>query len=114
MPNESQRPDLNGQRILLVGGLLQRVSHLKRLVESYNGRLIHHDGGMEESLERLDSLFGRVDAVIFPVNCVSHAAQGRLKRLCRRWDKPFLPLRRSGLSAFAETLESYAARPPRA
>ena len=68
------RPDLNNRTILYIGGRLQAVAHFKRLVEDCNGSFAHHDGGMEESIGRLKSLFGRADAVIFPVDCVSHAA----------------------------------------
>lgn len=102
------RPDLNNRTILYIGGRLQAVAHFKRLVEECNGSFAHHDGGMEENMGRLKSLFGRADAVIFPVDCVSHAALAEIKRLCRRWNKPYLPLRRSGLSALARALESYA------
>ena len=102
------RPDLNNRTILYIGGRLQAVAHFKRLVEECNGSFAHHDGGMEESMGRLKNLFGRADAVIFPVDCVSHAALAEVKRLCRRWNKPYLPIRRSGLSALARALENYA------
>ena len=61
-------------------------------------------------MERLKSLFGRADAVVFPVDCVSHAALAKIKCLCRRWDKPYFPMRRSGLSALAGALDVYARR----
>ncbi len=102
------RPDLGNRTILYIGGRLQGVAHFKRLVEDCNGSFAHHDGGMEESMGRLKSLFGRADAVVFPVDCVSHAALAEIKRLCRRWNKPYLPIRRSGLSALARALETYA------
>ena len=59
------------------------------------------------------SLFGRADAVIFPVDCVSHAALAEIKRLYRRWNKPYLPIRRSGLSALARALEATPTRAAR-
>ena len=100
--------NLDNRTILYIGGRLQGVAHFKRLVEDCNGSFSHHDGGMEESIGRLKSLFGRADAVVFPVDCVSHAALAEIKRLCRRWNKPYLPIRRSGLSALARALESFA------
>ena len=106
------RPNLGNRTILYIGGRLQAVAHLKRLVEDCNGSFTHHDGGMEESMCRLKSLFGRADAVVFPVDCVSHAALAKIKSLCRRWDKPYLPLRRSGLSALAGALENYVKSSP--
>ncbi len=48
----------------------------------------------------LAGLVGRADLVLFPVDCVSHQAMGMAKRLCRQLDKPFVPLRSSGLSSF--------------
>jgi hypothetical protein len=104
----SARLDLNNRTILYIGGRLQAVAHFKRLIEDSNGSFAHHDGGMEESMGRLKSLFGRADAVVFPVDCISHAAHAEIKRLCRRWNKPYLPLRRCGLSALTRALETYA------
>jgi hypothetical protein len=46
--------------------------------------------------------------VLFPVDCVSHSAHDEVKRLCRRWEKPFVPLRHSGLGAFIRALSSIA------
>jgi hypothetical protein len=102
------RFDLCGRCILVVGGRHQHVSHLRQMVENFNGCFVHHDGGTEQSIGKLSNLFGRADAVLFPVKCVSHAAQNKVKSLCRRYDKPFVPLRRSGMEAYIEALESLA------
>ncbi|MDR3437900.1 DUF2325 domain-containing protein [Telmatospirillum sp.] len=104
------RPDLCGRCILFVGGRHQQMAHVRRLVEDCNGVFAHHDGGVEESLSRLHGLFGRADAVLFPVDCVSHSAQDAVKQLCRRWQKPFVPVRRSGLGAYLAALETVAER----
>lgn len=100
--------DLKGQCILFVGGRKQHVSHARRLVEGACGKFVCHDGGVEESMERLYSLFNRADVVVFPVDCISHAAQTEVKRFCRRLEKPFVPMRRSGISAFVQALEAIA------
>ena len=39
-----------------------------------NGRLIHHDGGKEDSLATLKGAISSADAVIFPTDCVSHSS----------------------------------------
>ncbi|OAN53189.1 hypothetical protein A6A04_14650 [Paramagnetospirillum marisnigri] len=101
--------DLCGRCILFVGGRSQHVPHFRKLVEECNGTFAHHDGGFEESMTRLHGLFGRADAVLFPVDCVSHSAHDEVKRLCRRWEKPFVPVRHSGLGAFLKALASVAA-----
>lgn len=102
------RLDLCGRCILVVGGRHQHVSHLRRMVEECNGSFVHHDGGTEESMAKLSGLAGRADAVLFPVKCVSHAAQSKVKKLCRQWNKPFVPLRKSGMEAYIEALQSLA------
>jgi len=104
--------DLEGRTILLVGGRTQHVPHYRRLVERRNGCFIHHDGGVDDSIARLRGLFGRADAVLFPVDCVSHMAQDELKKLCRRWEKPYVPVRRSGLAAFQVALDTAASAVP--
>ncbi len=98
--------DLCGRCILFVGGRHQQMPHIRRLVEGCNGVFSHHDGGVEESMSRLHSLFGRADAVLFPVDCVSHSAQDTVKQLCHKWQKPFVPVRRSGLGAYFAALEA--------
>jgi hypothetical protein len=99
------RPDLCGRCILYVGGRTAQVHHLRRVVEECNGTLVHHDGGFEEGMGRLSGLLSQADAVMFPVDCVSHMAHDQLKRLCKRWEKPFVPVRRSGLGAFVHALD---------
>jgi hypothetical protein len=105
---ECARLDLCGRCILFVGGRNQHLPHFRRLVEEAGGTFAHHDGGFEESMGRLHSLFGRADAVLFPVDSVSHGAHDEVKRLCRRWEKPFVPVRRSGLGAFIRALSTVA------
>lgn len=99
-------PNLCGKRVLYVGGRLAQVPHLRRLVEDAKGAFSHHDGGMEESLGRLGGMLGKADAVMFSVDCVSHTAHDKIKSLCRKWDKPFVPVRHSGLGAFMQALET--------
>ncbi len=102
--------DLCGRCILFVGGRQHHVQHLRRLVEESNGTLLHHDGGTEESVARLHGLFGRADAVLLPVDAVSHMAHDEVKKLCRKWAKPFVPVRRSGLGAIMRALHNLSDR----
>lgn len=97
-------PDLCGRRILYVGGRERQVARLRTIVEQYNGKLLHHDGGRNEGAARLDALVGAADAVLCPLNCISHDACLRVKRLCKRVSKPFVPLRSAGLAGFLEGL----------
>jgi hypothetical protein len=101
---ERQAESLKGKTLLYVGGRSNHVSQLRRLAEERGAKLLHHDGGIEESSDVLPSLASKADAILFPVDCVSHAAVGIIKRTCRNAQKPYLPLRSSGLGSFIAAL----------
>lgn len=98
-----------GRRLLCVGGRAHLQAQYRALVERVGGVLACHDGGREEAMARLPELLGQADAVICPVDCVSHAAYHQLKRHCKQTDKPCVLLRSSGLGSFAEGLRRLAA-----
>lgn len=100
--------DLGGRRILYVGGVGRLMPRLEDLVGRCNGEFLHHDGGIEEGCGRLSGALARADAVLCPVTCVSHQAIDRVKKACRRCDKPFVPLHGTGLSSFLRALEALA------
>jgi hypothetical protein len=102
-------PDLCGRCILYVGGISKLVPRFRDLVERCGGQLIHHDGGLHGGRAQLSSLLSRADAVMCPLDRVSHDAALRLKRYCKRREKPFLMLRSAGLSSFTRALEQVAA-----
>jgi hypothetical protein len=113
---------LDGRCILYVGGRCQLLPHLRARAESCNACLLHHDGGQEESLQSLGRLVDRADVVLCPIDCVSHQACLKVKALCRRRAKPFVPLRSSSATCFARaigalqptpTIQRVAAPPPR-
>jgi hypothetical protein len=96
--------DLRGRCLLYVGGRQQTVHRLKSLVEAWNGHFLHHDGGLEKSINELAGAVIKADAVVFPTDCVSHDAALQVKRLCRQSMKPFVPLRSSGVASFVAGL----------
>lgn len=98
-------PKLCGRRILYVGGRTNLVSHYRELVERNGGRFLHHDGGVEDSRARLHSILSGADAVVCPVDCVSHDACLRIKQACKQTMKPLVMLRSSGLSSLARSLD---------
>ena len=100
--------DLRRRRILYVGGRGQQVPYFRALVERQNGQFLHHDGGLEENSDSLAGSLGRADAVLFPVDCISHAGYQKLKSLCRRLGTPYVPLRTSSLAAFTRALGELA------
>jgi hypothetical protein len=95
--------------LLYVGGRPAQIGHLRAVAERHGAVFLHHDGGIEERGGLLPGLVSRADAVLFPVNCVSHAAMLAVKRLCQQAEKPLLPLRSSGLAPFFAALQDLAA-----
>ena len=108
--------DLGGRRIAYLGGRAGLIAHFRNLIRRSNGEFIHHDGGVEDSTGRLGRVLGQADAVLCPVDCVSHRACLHAKQFCKRAAKPFVPLCSAGLSSFVNGLhEVLAAKPePRA
>ncbi|MBK3775493.1 DUF2325 domain-containing protein [Azospirillum brasilense] len=99
--------DLGGRAILYVGGRTKSLPHLRAAVETRNGCLLHHDGGFEQTTRCLEGLVERADVVVCPIDCVSHDACLRVKGLCRRMGKPFVPMRSAGATSFARILHSF-------
>ena len=96
--------NLQGRCIAYIGGRPRTVSRMRDLVERCSGSLIHHDGGAEQSAETLDGVLVRADVVVFPVDCVSHTAVEKLKTICGRMNKTYLPLSSASYSSFASEL----------
>ncbi|MCW8889697.1 MAG: DUF2325 domain-containing protein [Sedimenticola sp.] len=96
--------NLCGRQIVYVGGRTSLSPHFRALVEKLQGQFEHHDGGVEESRANLHCLLSKADMVFCPVDCISHDACLKVKRFCKQNAKTFIPLRSSGLSAFAKEL----------
>ena len=95
---------ITGKRVLYVGGRASLVAHYKVLAEKFGCQLLHHDGGREQSAHRLWELLGCADAVVCPVDCVSHEACALVKQACKGCLKPLVLARSSGLSSLARSL----------
>ena len=98
--------DLCGKTVLYVGGLNKMVPHYRQLVEDYGGRFVHHDGGKESSRNLLPRMLVTADAVLCPVDCVSHDACNCVKKICKRYQKPFVLMRSASLSCLAKGLSN--------
>jgi Uncharacterized protein conserved in bacteria (DUF2325) len=103
---EEGTPHLEGRCILYVGGRCQLLPHLRARAASWKACLLHHDGGQEESLQSLGRLVDRADVVLCPIDCVSHQACLKVKGLCRRRAKPFVPLRSSSATCFTRAIRA--------
>ncbi|MGH7061871.1 MAG: DUF2325 domain-containing protein, partial [Stellaceae bacterium] len=104
---EDTGPRLN-LTLLYVGGRPAQIGHLRALAERFGAVFLHHDGGVEERGGLLPGLVSRADTVLFPVDCISHAAMLAVKRLCRQIGKPLVPLRSAGLAPFCAYLKNPA------
>lgn len=96
--------DLCGRCILYVGGRSRQCRHFRQLVEKFNGRFIHHDGGIEDGDNRLASILSQADTVMCPLDCISHDAMNKVKRHCKIATKPLVMLPHASLSAFSKGL----------
>lgn len=107
-PGSADCANLCGRRILCVGGRSHVIDHYREIVSRCNGEFNHHDGGIEDNPQRLNALLSSADVVICAIDCVSHDAYNRSKRFCKRFSKPCVLLRSSGVSTFARALEQVA------
>lgn len=103
--SEDSPGNLSGRCVLCVGGRSGAVEIYRGLVERLGGRFMHHDGGMEESIHRLEAHISSADAVICQSGCVSHNAYWLVKDLCKRSGKPCVFAKKPSLSAFMHGLD---------
>ena len=97
-------PDLAGRCIVYVGGRTRQCGRFKNIVLKRNGRFLHHDGGLEDT-NRLDSVLAKADAVMCPLDCVSHNAMVKARKHCKLKGKPLIMLEKSSLTAFSSGLQ---------
>lgn len=99
-------PDLCGKKILYVGGRKNTVSKYKEIAENHGAKFIYHDGGIESSKKTIDNAVFSADMVCCPVDCTSHDACLKLKKICKKTEKSFVPLRSAGASSFDHYLKN--------
>lgn len=98
--------DLDGRYVLCVGGRTALIEHYRLLVEHCHGEFLHHDGGLENNLRRLQALLASADAVVCAAGNVSHAAYHVVKRYCKQNGKPCVLLRNGSLSSFVNGIRA--------
>lgn len=100
-------PELCGKTILYVGGRINMIPRYRKLIESAGGTFLYHDGGKENSRRQLPKILSGADAVFCPVDCVSHDGCECVKKICKRYHKPFVMMRSAGLSSLAKGLSLF-------
>ncbi len=70
------------RRVLYLGGRPSVIDRLKSIAREANTEMFHHDGGLEQTVDLIDGLVTRCDAVFGPIDCVSHGArEGALQEI---------------------------------
>jgi hypothetical protein len=100
---------LGNRAVLCVGGRAGAVSGYREVVENQGARFAHHDGGDEQSHERLAPQLHAADVVICQVACISHNAYWRVKEHCKRTGTPCLFLPSASKSSLERALAYWAA-----
>ncbi|MBB3195115.1 DUF2325 domain-containing protein [Roseateles terrae] len=117
--SEPSLPSLDERAVLCVGGRPAVVPIYRQLIERTGGRFLHHDGGEEDAVTKLDASLAAADLVICQTGCISHDAYWRVKDHCKRHgkqcvfvDKPSASGLRRALCTLKE--ESAVPEPPEA
>jgi hypothetical protein len=115
-PVPGSAPVLQSKRVLCVGGRNGHVPLYRALVERHGGCFVHHDGGIEDSVHRLDAQLAGADLVVCQAGCLNHNAYALVKAHCRRLGKPCVYLHKPGAGSFERALArgSASARPGQA
>ena len=99
-PKPAPEANLAGKCVLCVGGRTGAVDAYRKAVEGRGGRFLHHDGGLEENMHRIDAALAAADLVICQAGCISHNAYWRVKEQCKRTGKRCIFVKASGASGF--------------
>lgn len=92
------------KRVFMVGGITKMKHYYKDIVEKAGGRFDYHDGYLKNTSANLEARVKRSDIVICPVNCNSHNACLKVKKLCNQYNKKLKILSSSSLSAITQAL----------
>ena len=99
--SDPETPCLSELTLLYVGGRQAQIGHLREFAERSGATFLHHDGGLEERSGMLQGLVSRANAVLFPVNCVSHAAMLQVSGFAAKRGNPFCHCAALGWRRFA-------------
>ena len=97
---------LCARRIFMIGGITKMKNFYKDIVEKAGGKFDYHDGYMKSAGVDIEARVKRSDLVLCPVNCNSHNACIRVKKLCNQHNTPLKILSSSSLSAVSQAVFS--------
>jgi hypothetical protein len=93
-----------GRTVLCVGGITGAVQRYRALIESRGGRFVHHDGGIEDNLQRLHTQLSQADLVLCQAACINHEAYHCVKSHCKRSGTECVFIDRPSVSRFASVI----------
>jgi hypothetical protein len=100
--------NLADKTVLCVGGRSGNVPNYRQLLEREGARFMHHDGGLEQASELLDTSLAAADLVICQTGCISHRAYWRVKDFCKRTGKRCLYVDNPSTSSLSVCLRGVA------
>ena len=98
--------------MLCVGGRPAVVPIYRQLIERTGGRFLHHDGGEEDAVSKLDASLAAADLVICQTGCISHDAYWRVKDHCKRHNKQCVFVDKPSASGLRRALGSLGQTDP--
>ena len=105
-------PRLDERAVLCVGGRQAVVPVYRQLIERTGGRFLHHDGGEEDAVTKLDASLAAADLVICQTGCISHDAYWRVKDHCKRHGKQCVYVESPSASSLRRALGSLGGADP--
>lgn len=97
---------LCARRIFMIGGITKMKAFYKDIIEKAGGKFEYHDGYIKGAGINIESRVKRSDLVLCPVNCNSHNACIKVKKLCNQHKTPLKILSSSSLSAVSQAVFS--------
>lgn len=92
------------KKVLMVGGMTKMKPFYRDIVEAEGNEFVYHDGYIKNRTKQLNELVLASDLVLCPVNCNSHNACLRIKKLCKKHNKPYKMMPCSSLSAVSKAV----------
>jgi hypothetical protein len=108
LESAAARMALADKTVLCVGGRSSNVPNYRDLLEKEGARFMHHDGGVEQASELLDTSLAAADLVICQTGCISHQAYWRVKDFCKRTGKRCLFVDNPSTSSLSVCLRKVA------
>jgi hypothetical protein len=102
--------DLSKKCVLVVGGLPKMEALFRRVVERYKGIFEYHDGRMGTGPKELVNQVLRADFVLCCIDHSSHTSALVVKKLCKKYKKPFRMLINSSLNNIFLALLAFQSR----